>query len=345
MNAENIIIPLVSVVIPNLNGMKFLPACLSSLQNQTFREFEIIIVDNGSKDESVDFIKTSFPGTIIIENKQNVGFAEANNQGIRAARGKYIATLNNDTEADRDWLRTIVTEAENSANDVGMWAPKILALQNKREIDSVGGLLLYRDGIAKGRGRLETDNGQYDNVKEILCPSACCGLYRKIMLDEIGYFDSDFFAYCEDNDLGLRARLAGWQALSVPASIVYHYYSGTGGTYSHTKAFLVERNHLWVAWKNFPITWNIMLPFYVFLRYIMQFYGTLSGKGSAAKFVESYSAKDVIVIMIKSYMAALRGLPLILRKRRLLRRRLSQREFAGILNKHAIAAKALALMD
>ena len=345
MNTEQDRQTLVSVIIPNLNGMKFLPACLSSLQKQTFKEFEVIIVDNGSTDESVDFIKTRFPGTMVIENKQNMGFAEANNQGIRAARGKYIATLNNDTEADRDWLRTLVTEAELSDEDVGMWAPKILALQNKREIDSVGGLLIYRDGIAKGRGRLETDTGQYDNLKEILCPSACCALYRHKMLDDIGHFDSDFFAYCEDTDLGLRARRAGWKALSVPASIVYHCYSGTGGTYSHTKAFLVERNHLWVAWKNFPLTWNMGLPFYVFLRYLMQFYGTLSGKGSAAKFVESYSAKDVIVIVIKAYLAALKGLPSILRKRRLLRRRMSHREFAGILTKHAISAKALALMD
>jgi len=345
MNAENEIIPLVSVVIPNLNGMKYLPACLSSIQGQTYRGYEVIIVDNGSTDESVDFIKSGFPRTMVIENKQNMGFAEANNQGISAARGKYIATLNNDTEADKDWLRTLVTEAEHSDDDVGMWAPKILALQNKREIDSVGGLLIYRDGIAKGRGRLETDNGQYDNIKEILCPSACCALYRNKMLDDIGHFDSDFFAYCEDNDLGLRARRAGWKALSVPASIVYHYYSGTGGTYSHTKAFLVERNHLWVAWKNFPVTWNMALPFYVLLRYVMQFYGTLSGKGSAAKFVESYRAKDVMVIVIKAYLAALKGLPLILRKRRLVRRRISQREFTGILRTHAISAKALALMD
>ena len=345
MNTEHKITPLVSVVIPNLNGMKYLPACLSSIQEQTYRIFEVIIVDNGSTDESIDFIKTGFPGAIVIENKRNMGFAEANNQGIRAAKGKYIATLNNDTEVDREWLRTLVTEAERSDDGVGMWAPKILSLQNKREIDSVGGLLIYRDGIAKGRGRLETDNGQYDEVRDILCPSACCALYRKTMLDDIGYFDSDFFAYCEDNDLGLRARLAGWKALSVPESIVYHYYSGTGGTYSRAKAFLVERNHLWVAWKTFPVSWNIALPFYVLLRYVMQFYGTLSGKGSAAKFVESYPAKDVIVIVIKAHVAAFKGLPSILRKRRHIRRKVSQREFAGILHTHTISAKALALMD
>jgi len=345
MNAEKVIKPLVTVVIPNVNGMKFLPACLSSLQNQTFRKFEIVIVDNGSTDGSVKFMKTNFPNTIIIENENNMGFAEANNQGIRAARGKYIATLNNDTEADKDWLRNLVIAAENSDNDVGMWAPKILSLQSKEEIDSVGGLLICRDGIAKGRGRLEIDTGQYDMVREILLPSACCALYRKKMLDETGYFDSDFFAYCEDTDLGLRALQAGWKALSVPTSIVYHYYSGTGGTYSDTKAFLVERNHLWVAWKSFPVTWNIMLPFYVILRYVIQVYGTLSNRGSAARFVKAHSLRDIMITIIKAYGAAIKGLPSIRQKRKSIKRSISKSEFVGMLKKHNVTVKEIALID
>ena len=338
-------LPLASVVIPTLNGMKFLPACLSSLQDQTFKEFEVIIVDNGSTDNSIDFIRHNFPQTVIIENKKNMGFAHANNQGIRAARGKYIATLNNDTEADREWLRNLVGAAENSDDDVGMWAPKILSSQNRKEIDSVGGLLICRDGIAKGRGRLEIDTGQYDTIREILLPSACCALYRKKMLDETGYFDSDFFAYCEDTDLGLRALQAGWKAISVPVSIVYHYYSGTGGVYSNTKAFLVERNHLWVAWKSFPVTWNIMLPFYVILRYVIQLYGTLSNRGSAARFVKDHSLRDVLVTIIKAYGAAIKGLPSIRQKRSRIKRKITRTDFVNMMKKHQITAKDIALID
>jgi len=345
MNTNKVTAPIVSIIIPNLNGMKFLPACLSSLHNQTFRAFEVIVVDNASTDESVGFVRTRFPDTVLIENKLNMGFAEANNQGIRAAQGKYIATLNNDTEADRDWLATLIDAAEQSAADVGMWAPKILSLQHRNTIDSVGGLLIYRDGIAKGRGRLEDDTGQYDGVRRILLPSACCALYRKIMLDETGYFDSDFFAYCEDTDLGLRALYGGWKAVSVPSSIVYHYYSGTGGVYSQTKAFLVERNHLWVAWKCFPAAWNIMLPFYCILRYVIQLYGAVSNRGSAARFVKDHSLWDGIITIIRAYGAAIKGLPSIVRKRRSIRKRITGEDFTAMLKQHQISAGGIALID
>jgi GT2 family glycosyltransferase len=301
---------MISIIIANMNGMKYLPACLSSLHKQTFKEFEVIIVDNGSKDASINFIKNNFPQTVVIENRTNLGFAQANNQGISAAilaaKGKYIATLNNDTEVDRDWLKNLFAAADSSGDTVGMWASKILSMENPAQIDSVGGLLLFQDGIARGRGRLETDHGQYDDIKDILLPSACSALYRKTMLDEIGYFDEDFFAYCEDTDLGLRARRAGWTALSVPEAVIYHHYSGTGGEYSGVKAFLVERNHLWVVWKNSPLKWICLLPYYVSLRYFYQLYGIFQGRGSAARFKESSSIKDIFFTIIKAYLQLLK---------------------------------------
>ena len=319
MTHEQFNTPIVSIVIPNLNGIKYLPRCLSSIQKQSFKKLETIVVDNGSTDGSVEFVKARFPQTIIIENKKNKGFAKANNQGIQIAKGEYIATLNNDTEVDRDWLKHLVAEAGSSEDHAGMWAPKILSMQPQGQIDSVGGLIIYRDGIAKGRGRLKEDAGQYNNIKEILSPSACSALYRRNMLDEIGYFDEDFFAYCEDTDLGLRARRAGWKAISVPEAVVYHHYSGTGGEYSDIKAFLVERNHLWVAWKNFPLTWIAVLPFYIILRYVIQFYGIISGKGSSAKFIGSHSIKEVVSAIINAYISAFKGLPMIMKKRKFIR--------------------------
>jgi GT2 family glycosyltransferase len=339
MNNEQTGMPLISIVIPNLNGRKHLSGCLSSIYSQDFKDFEVIVIDNGSTDGSVEYIKDNFPQTIIIGNDDNLGFAMANNQGIEIAKGKYIATLNNDTVADKDWLKHIVAVAESSATPVGMWAPKILSLKQSEQIDSVGGLLIYCDGIAKGRGRLEKDTGQYNNERDILFPSACCALYRKKMLDEVGYFDEDFFAYCEDTDLGLRARLSGWRALSVPEAIIYHYYSGTGGEYSDMKAFLVERNHFWVAVKNFPLTWLIKLPFCTFKRYIFQMYEATSGKGSAAKFISSHSIKHILTTLIKAYTSALTGLPSIIKKRRKLNREISNREFVRILKENRITAR------
>ncbi len=345
MNVERRNPPLISIVIPNLNGINYLPGCLSSIREQTFKEFEVIVVDNGSTDGSVEFIKAGFPQALIIENRENRGFAAANNQGIKAAKGEYIATLNNDTEADRDWLANLYNAAVSSSDRTGMWAPKILSLERRDRIDSVGGLLLYRDGIAKGRGRLEKDTGQYDKARDILIPSACCALYSKKMLKEIGFFDEDFFAYCEDTDLGLRAVLAGWRALSVPGAVIYHHYSGTGGMYSKLKAFLVERNHIWVAWKNFPVSWIITLPYYIALRYAIQLYGAVSGKGSASKFARSHPVKDIIVSLITAYVSAFKGAPLIIKKRRTIKRKISIREFEEIIKKNKISARQLALID
>ncbi|MEN8265280.1 MAG: glycosyltransferase family 2 protein, partial [Nitrospirota bacterium] len=185
----------------------------------------------------------------------------------------------------------------------------------------------------------------YNSVKDILVPSACSALYRKKMLDEIGAFDVDFFAYCEDTDLGLRARLAGWQAVSVPESVVYHHYSGTGGEYSETKAFLVERNHIWVVLKNFPLLWICQLPFYIVLRYVFQFYGIASGTGSASKFKKSHSVMDIILTIVKAYISAFKALPLIIKKRKAIKKKISYKQYKNMLNENGISARELALQD
>lgn len=333
-------LPLVSVVIVNWNGLRFLEDCLSSLFNQSYQAFEVIMIDNGSTDGSVEFIRSNFPRTVIIENKENLGFAAANNQGIRAARGKYIATLNNDTKLDNNWLSSLVNLAESSESCVGMWAPKILSMKEPTKIDSVGGLLIYKDGIARGRGREKEDKGQFDKVEEILFPSACSALYRKDMLDEVGYFDEDFFAYCEDTDLGLRGRLAGWKALSAPNAIVYHHYSGSTGKYSEMKAFLVERNHLWLVLKIFPVSMWVLIPFYSLLRWTVQLTHIIRGKGATAQFVRDVSPAKIAFALLNAYISAIKGLPLILEKRRGIQKKrvVTNREVKNWFKKYRLSA-------
>jgi GT2 family glycosyltransferase len=360
--------PLVSVIIVNYNGRGFLQSCLESLYNQSYPDFELIIVDNGSTDESVQFIRKSFPSVVIIENKENLGFAIGNNQGIKVAKGKYIALLNNDTVVDRDWLKNLVTVAESYPNPpsppfakggmggfsdkiisgkVGMWAGKILSIENPGVIDSVGGLVISNDGIAKGRGRLEQDIGQYDREEEVFIPSACAALYRKEMLDEVGLFDEDFFAYCEDTDLGLRARLAGWKTISVPKAVVFHHYSGTTGRYTSSKAYLVERNHAWVAIKNFPFSRLILLPFYTLWRYLMQIYGIFLNKGAGGRFVEDFSGSKLFIILVKALLGAVKGIPLMLKKRRQIqsKRTISKKDFEGLFKRYGLRIKDLVFKD
>ncbi|MFH1457036.1 MAG: glycosyltransferase family 2 protein [Patescibacteria group bacterium] len=334
---------LVSIIIPNYNGKHFLEKCLKSLREQTFSDFEIILIDNGSSDGSIGFIKNHFSEVKIIANKKNTGFAKACNQGIKLAVGKYIILLNNDTMVDKKWIKSLVLTAEHDSS-IGMCASKILSEKNVLLVDSVGVNICF-NGMSRGRGRLEQDRWQHNKTEEILLPSGCAALYRKEMLDEIGFFDESFFAYCEDTDLGLRGQLAGWKAVLVSDAIVYHYYSGTAGSYSPLKAFLVERNHVLVVLKNFPIWLILLFPFFTFWRYLLQFYGILVRRGSSNEFVQSFSFWRLPLIVFKAYFSILTKLPKILIQRRKIKKqqKISNKKFYLLLKKYHLSIKELVL--
>jgi GT2 family glycosyltransferase len=337
--------PSISIIIANLNGEAYLPDCLQSLLSQTFRDFEVILVDNGSTDRSLDLVKKDFPWVKVISLETNTGFARANNIGFQSSSSEFVATLNNDTIVAPGWLQALYDAAKNNS-DTGMVASKIYLGREGRELDSAG-MLLYPDGMTRQRGHCEQDNGQFDGVTEVLFPSACAALYRHEMLKETGYFDEDFFSYCEDADLGLRARLAGWKAVFAPGATVRHLYSQTGGRYSQFKAFHVERNHFWVLIKDLPLSYIIQFPFYTAWRYIIQVYGLFSGQGSVARFAENAGAGEMMRIVFRSYWAAFIALSRTLKKRRRIwkDRRLGNEEYRNILRRHRITAKELMLRD
>ncbi|MBF0463833.1 MAG: glycosyltransferase family 2 protein [Nitrospirae bacterium] len=331
----------ITVIIPNYNGLVYLGDCLNSLRNQTYKSFETIVVDNGSTDGSVDFIKENFPEIRLISFNENTGFSHACNAAIKASESPFIALLNNDTEVSPQWLSALF-EVMNSEEETGMVASKILL--DKTTIDSTG-MLIYPDGIGRQRGRGETDAGQYDDRTEILYPSGCACLIRRKMLDDIGLLDEDFFAYCEDVDLGLRCRIAGWGAVYSPDAVVYHKYSETGGKYSLFKAFLVERNRIWVAVKNFPLEFIIGSPFYTFKRYLYQAYSIITKRGSTARFAEGASASAMVLMFLKAYGVAILKIPLMLTKRFFIKKRISASEFSRLLKKHEVSASELILKD
>ena len=336
-------LPLVSVIVLNWNGKKFLQECFESLKNQIYPNLELIMVDNNSSDGSVDFVKNNFSDIIVIKNNENFGFAKGNNIGIKTARGDYVFVLNNDTKTDKNCIKFLVETAENNRG-IGMAAPKIVSINNPKLIDSVG-MNIYPDGLARGKGRNETDSGQYNKTSEILFPSACAALYRKKMLNEIGLFDETFFAYCEDTDLGIRARLAGWQGLTEPKAVVYHHYSGTFGKYSETKAFLTERNHFFVAIKNFPISLILLLPFYTLSRYLFIIYGLLKNKGPAAKFQSSKI--KLIAVLIKAYLSLALSMPYLLKERKKIQKnkKTSSKELLKLFKKYRLKVSQVALLE
>lgn len=335
--------PLVSVIVLNWNGKRFLEDCLISLEKQSYSNFEVIFVDNGSTDSSVDFIKKKFPWVKLIENKENLGFAAGNNKGIKISSGKYIVTLNNDTKTDRKWLESLVNVAESS-NNIGMCASKVLLLKRPNVIDSVG-INIYPDGMSKQRGYLEIDTGQYDKIEEILLPSACAALYRKEMLDQIGLFDESFFAYCEDTDLGLRGKLKGWKAVLAPSAIMYHLYSGTAGRYSPLKAYFVERNHFWVALKIFPLRLLLMLPLFTLLRLVVQTYNVFAYSGKTDAQGEKICKHRIFLAILKAHVSAICGLPAVFKKRRIVwaKKKISNSQIYDWFKRFRLSVKSLTL--
>lgn len=241
---------LATVVIPNWNGRHLLPTCLAALQRQTCPSFETIVIDNGSTDGSVELIRESFPKVRVLVNQENLGFAAAANQAIRASDAKYVALLNSDTQVDHNWLDVLV-EAAEADGKIGMCASKMLFADRPGVINSTG-ICLDLAGIAWDCRGGEADTASDCEVQEVFGPCGGAALYRREMLEEVGLFDQDFFAYLEDVDLAWRARRAGWRAVHVPAARVLHHHSATGVEGSPFKSFHLGRNKVWLLVKNYP---------------------------------------------------------------------------------------------
>lgn len=237
-----------SVVIPNWNGRRYLIDCLASLQQQTVSELEIIVVDNASTDGSQALINEGFPQVQLIALPENRGFTGACNIGIAAAQGDIIALLNNDTEAQANWVQALA-DAFHSHPEVGMVASKML-LFDQRDHFHTAGDTFGTDGSAGNRGAWQKDVGQFEREEYVFGACGGAAAYRRSMLDEIGLLDDDFFFLLEDIDLAWRAQLAGYKVLYAPAAVVYHHLSASGG--GVTASYYDGRNSIWVLAKNMP---------------------------------------------------------------------------------------------
>jgi GT2 family glycosyltransferase len=303
---------LISVVVVNWNRKELLRACLKSIQKQAGVRFETIVVDNGSDDGSADAAETEF-GARVIRNRENLGFCAANNQGIAAAAGEFIALLNNDAEAEPGWLAAL-HRACASAPDVGMAASKVLVWEDPRRIDKAGHLI-FPDGQNRGRGAGAIDRGQFDREEEVLWPDGCAAMYRRSMLEEIGGFDEDFFAYGDDAELGLRARIAGWRCIYSPGAVVRHHRGATLGKDSGRRLELIERNRVLLALKLFPWSLLWLNPVFFAVRLAAGAAASLRGGGDTAHFPGLRGKWTMLCALARGDAAALRLAPRMLRKR------------------------------
>ena len=240
---------MISVVILNWNGKHHLEECLSSVMRQTYKEYEVLVVDNGSTDGSQEYVRSRFPSVSLICNGENFGFCKGNNIGIRAAKGEYIVLLNNDTVVEPDWLQQLY-DCMISDTEVGFCASKLLSYSERELLDAAGdGYSVC--GAGYKRGYLE-EAAKYDEDEYVFGACAGAAMYNREMLDKIGLLDEDFFVAYEDSDLSFRAQLAGYKCKFASRAKVYHKVNSTLGTLSDTYVFYGHRNVEYAYFKNIP---------------------------------------------------------------------------------------------
>jgi GT2 family glycosyltransferase len=329
---------LVTVVVPTLAAGPRLRECLESLGRQTRRDFEVIVIDNSGKGLAR---QSGTAVARILDSGSNVGFGAAVNRGIRESSSPYLAVLNDDAVAHPRWIDALVSAIERRA-DAGMCASHV-RLFGEHRLDSAG-MLMAGDGVAKqrGHGRPPED---FPVLEETLFPSGAAALYRRTMLDTIGGFDESFFLYCEDTDLGLRARWAGWKCLYVPDAVVEHHYSHSAGRASPVKAYYVERNRLFVLAKNFPLRMLLAAPFVSLARYWWHLAYIFQGRGSAARFrAEGHMGPKMLWYVARAHAALLWHGPRLWRQRRARQAaaRVTSPVFRRLIRSHSISARRVA---
>jgi GT2 family glycosyltransferase len=286
----------VSVVIPCWNGRRWLPGCLGSLAAQQLPPAEVVVVDNGSQDGSVAYLRDEHPDVRVLALGSNTGFAHAANRGIEAARSRLVALINTDVELESDWLQRMAAAVHDDAR-VAAAACKMLALNDRRAIYDAGDVL-RRDGACVQRGRFERDDGRFDEPGEVFGACAGAALYRRDAVLAAGGFDERYFAYLEDVDLALALRRAGWRCRYVPA-VALHAGEGSSSHLPGAHHFYVQRNTLLLVAKAFPLRW---LPLIAYRQ---------------ASWLREATRERRLAVHIRASFAALAMLPKILRERRL----------------------------
>jgi GT2 family glycosyltransferase len=318
-----------AVVIANWNGKKYLKDCFDSLLGQTYKDFRIVFVDNGSIDESIDFVRENYSETKIIRLEKNTGFAKGYNVGMAKALEneniKYVIVLNNDTKLDEKYIESLV-DCANRHPEAASIQPKVLNFFDPERIDCAG-ILLSVDGVATNRGYREKDGKKYAEEKEIFGATGAASLFSRKALEKTKlshgeYFDNSFFAFYEDVDLAWRMRLVGFKSYYCPKAVVYHIHSATAGKISGFKAYYLNRNRFFTLIKNYPLCrlaaiLFVLTPF----RYIFLIFRVIMRKErKGAEFSgqkKTMAAKEIL----RAWGSVISNSPALVRKRRVIQKR------------------------
>ncbi len=334
------------MVIPTLYAGDNLRDTLDSLAAQSYKDFDVVVVDNsGTRLAAAHAAESRFDLSVIFM-ESNVGFGGAINRALSFTTAPLVALLNDDAPAHPDWLRALVDSATSFA-EFGMFSCQV-RLAGTPLLDSTG-MLLSRDGSSIQRSHRHPWREDESSVACLL-PSGCAALYRRKALNEVtlpgtpGPFDEEFQLYCEDTDLGLRLLWQGWHCRYVPDAVVEHRYSQSAGAISPLKAFLVERNRLFVVLRNFPLSDSIAAVCFAPVRYLYHLREVLTGKGKTAAFAQSSHGWQLPWLVLKAHIAALRALPRLLGQRHLILTytRVSKARFREAIYAHRATLKEVA---
>ncbi len=297
--------PSVSIIVLNFNGKDLLHDCLRSLLKLTYSNVELIVVDNGSTDQSDKMLKEQFPGVQVLQNSRNLGFSKGNNTGILRSSGDFIVLLNNDTTVQPNWLTEMVQAARQEPEC--FYQPKILLAESKKMNSAGNRINLF--GFAYPQELGEDDSQKDSRVREISYASGACVLADKRLISDVGLLDeADLFAFYEDVNWGWRALMLGYKSKYVPSAVVYHRWGGTWGSrLSPSKLYLIERGRLATIIRNYSYSNLVsMLPSFILVEFFVLLYSSLSGLMSAK---------------IASYADVLRNLGFILNQKKALQSR------------------------
>lgn len=279
--------PSVAIVILNWNGQKMLEKFLPFIFSSTYDNYSVVIADNGSADNSIEFLREFYPQVQIIKNEVNKGFAKGYNDALRSVKSDYYVLLNNDVEVTPGWIEPVIQLMESDTS-IAACQPKLLSFADKNKFEYAGACGGWLDayGYPFSRGRVfdvcETDNGQYDTSEEIFWATGACLFSRSEVFHSIGGFDEYFFAHQEEIDLCWRWQLAGYKIFVVPVSVAYHIGGGTLPVGDKRKVYLNFRNNLVMITKNLPVVqalWKV--PFRIGLNKIFALKALLKGNSNA----------------------------------------------------------------
>jgi GT2 family glycosyltransferase len=302
---------MIDIIIPNYNGLENLKCVLQSLKAQSVKDCGIIIVDNGSTDDSVKFVESEYINVIVIKNKTNLGFSKAVNIGIKYSLEKnnpdYILLLNNDIELEKDFIEKGLNTFTN-VKEADFIACKMLNFYKRDIIDDTGDFIRKSGGIPMARGHGEKDEGQYNKPEFIFGACAGAAFYKSELFKKTGLFDEDFFAYLEDVDLSFRFRLAGYKCYYNPEIICYHKRRETTNRFDGWETFYTEKNLVALRLKNYP--------FWLYIKYSPLFF--LARVKRFIKYTGSIYPKGTFGYAVKGYLKGLREIPKSLAKRKII---------------------------